>query len=246
MLVVGASASGVQLAEEIQRSGRQVTISVGRHTRLPRHYRGRDIMWWLGQSDVTGHGTEAATDLTSVKWQPSIQLVGRPESSNIDLGTLRDVGVRVVGRAIGIGGRVVHIDDDLGAMVHTAQARLERLLARIDASSLPTARRRSAGRKRLAFDASPATIDLAASGIRTVLWATGFKRDYRWLHVPVVDATGEIIHRRGITSAPGLFVTGLRFMRRWNPSFIDAVAADATELADDVACHLHAASRAAA
>jgi putative flavoprotein involved in K+ transport len=240
VLVVGASASGVQIAEEIQQSGRQVIISVGRHTRLPRHYRGRDIMWWLDRSDIVSQNAEAITDLAAARTLPSMQLVGRPEQTSIDLGTLRDIGVQVIGHAAGIRDGVLHVKHDLDEMVAAAQARLERLLARIDASAHAIGAPTEPWPARLAFKASPTTLDLAANGIRTVVWATGFRRNYRWLHVPVLDAAGEIIHLGGVTPSPGLYVLGLRFLRRWSPSFIDAVGADATALAADMERYLSA------
>jgi putative flavoprotein involved in K+ transport len=246
VLVIGASASGVQLAEEIQQSGRQVTISVGRHTRLPRHYRGRDIMWWLDRPGIVGQNAAAITDLAAARTLPSMQLVGRPDLTSIDLGTLRDIGVRVVGRAVGVRGSVLHINGDLDEMVGTAQARLERLLARIDQSAYAVGTPAEAWPARLAFEASPSTLDLEANGIQTVVWATGFKRNYRWLHVPVLDAAGEIIHLGGVTPSPGLYVLGLRFLRRWHPSFIDAVGADATALAADIERHLNTTTSVAA
>jgi putative flavoprotein involved in K+ transport len=245
-LIVGASASGVQLAEEIHRSGRPVTISVGRHTRLPRRYRGRDIMWWLDRPGIVGQGAEPTADVAAIRTQPSIQLVGRPEQTSIDLGTLRDIGVRVVGRAAGIRDAVLHVEDDLRETVGVAQVRLERLLSRIDASADAAGTAAEAWPAALTFEAAPGAIDLAGGDIRTVVWATGFRRNYRWLHVPVLDAKGEVIHRGGITPFPGLYVLGLRFLRRWNPSFIDAVAADTTELAAEVERHLRETARVAA
>jgi putative flavoprotein involved in K+ transport len=246
VLVVGASASGLQLAEEIQQSGRQVIISVGRHTRLPRLYRGRDIMWWLDRPGMVGQNAEATADLAAARSQPSMQLVGRPARTSIDLGTLRDIGVRVVGRAAGIRDGVLHINDDLAETVAAAQARLERLLARIDQSADAAGAPAEAWPAALAFEPSPTALDLEGNDIRTVVWATGFKRNYRWLHVPVLDAAGEVIHVGGVTPSPGLYVVGLRFLRRWNPSFIDAVGADAIELAADIERHLDQTTRVAA
>ena len=166
VLVVGASASGVQLAEEIQRSGRQVIISVGRHTRLPRLYRGRDIMWWLARSDKVAQSADATTDLAAARWLPSMQLVGRPERTNIDLGTLREVGVRMVGRAVGIREGVLHLDDDLAETVGAAQARLERLLARIDESADAACAPAEAWPAGLAFEASPTVLDLERNDVQ--------------------------------------------------------------------------------
>ena len=152
----------------------------------------------------------------------------------------------MVGRAVGIREGVLHLDDDLAETVGAAQARLERLLARIDESADAAGAPAEAWPAGLAFEASPAALDLERNDVRTVIWATGFKRNYRWLHVPVLDASGEIIHRGGVTPAPGLYVLGLRFLRRWNPSFIDAVAADATELAVEIERHLDETSSVAA
>jgi putative flavoprotein involved in K+ transport len=246
VLVVGASASGVQLADEIQRSGRQVTLSVGRHTRLPRLYRGFDIMWWLDQLCIAEHDAEAACDLRTAAMQPSMQLVGRPERSNLDLGVLRDLGVRLVGRAIGTADGVVHVKDDLAETVAASQARLERLLRRIDVLADAVEVPGEAWPAAVACDATPTTLDLAANRIRTVIWATGFKRNYSWLHVPVLDATGEIIHTGGVTPHPGLYVIGLRFLRRRDPSFLGAVAAEATELSVELHRHVSAKPRVAA
>ena len=238
VLVVGASASGVQLAEEIHWSGRPVIISVGRHTRLPRRYRGRDIMWWLGRSGRFGERAGTTPDPADACRQPSMQLVGRPDQTSIDIGTLREIGVRLIGRTVGIRDGVLHINDDLTETVAAAEARLERVLERIDSAADATGIPVEARPAGLRFDASPTSLDLAGNGIRTVVWATGFKRNYRWLHAPVLDAAGEIIHTGGVTPSPGLYVTGLRFLRRWNPAFIDAVTADAIELAAEVERHL--------
>ena len=203
-------------------------------------------MWWLDRPGIVGQGAEPTADVAAIRTQPSIQLVGRPEQTSIDLGTLRDIGVRVVGRAAGIRGAVLHVEDDLQETVGVAQARLERLLSRIDASADAAGTAAEAWPAALTVEATPGASDLAGDDIRTVVWATGFKRNYRWLHVPVLDAKGEIIHRGGVTPFPGLYVLGLRFLRRWNPSFIDAVAADTTELATEVERHLGQTARVAA
>jgi putative flavoprotein involved in K+ transport len=246
VLVVGASASGVQLAEEIQRSGRQVTFSVSRHTRLPRLYRTRDIMWWLDQYGILEDEAVSAEELAAARWQPSMQLVGRPERSNLDLRVLRDLGVQLVGRAAGINSGVVQLKDNLAEAVGDSHGRMERLLQRIDVFADALGAPAEPWPARFAVRPSPAALDLSANGIRTVIWATGFVRDYRWLHVPVLDAAGEIIHTGGVTPSPGLYVIGLRFLRRRDASFISAVSSDATELAMEIQAHLSAARPVAA
>lgn len=247
VLVVGASASGVQLAEEIHRSGRPVTLAVGRHTRLPRRWRGRDILDWMDRAGVLAERAEDVHDLAAARAQPSLQLVGRPDHASLDLGTLRAIGVRVVGRAAGIAGGRVLLRDDLAETTAAAQRTLERLLARIGPVAAAEGAPIEAPPPPLApFAPTPPAIDLAAEGIRTVLWATGFRRDYAWLRVPILDADGEIRHRGGLTPAPGLCVLGLRFLRRRNSNFLDGVGADAEALAAHLHAHLATSGRIAA
>lgn len=245
VLVVGASASGVQIAEEIHRSGRPVTLAAGRHTRLPRRWRGRDILDWMDRAGVLREGAEDVRDLAAARAQPSLQLAGR--NASIDLGTLRALGVRVVGRVAAIAGTRVMLRDDLAETTAAAQRTLDRLLARLgavaDAEGAPD---EPPPPPLEPFAPSPGQIDLAAEGIRTVVWATGFRRNYAWLRVPVLDAAGEIRHRGGVTPAPGLYVLGLRFLRRRNSNFLDGVGADAEALAAELHAHLATQRRVAA
>lgn len=247
VLVVGASASGVQIAEEIHRSGRPVTLAVGRHTRLPRRWRGRDILDWMNRAGVLEDRAQDMRDLAAARAQPSLQLVGRPDHASLDLGTLGAIGVRVVGRVEAINGSRIGLRDDLAETVGAAQQKLDRLLARLAL----TADEEGAPDERITpplppFPASPRAIDLCAEGIRTVVWATGFRRNYTWLRLPVLDAEGEIRHEGGLTPAPGLMVLGLRFLRRRNSSFLDGVGADAEYLADHMLAHLATRSHLAA
>jgi putative flavoprotein involved in K+ transport len=238
VLVVGASASGVQLAEEIQKSGRQVTLSVGRHTRLPRMYRGQDIMWWLDAQTTLEGDFATNTELKDARSQPSLQLVGRPAPAELNLGVLRDLGVRLVGRLRDIDCGVVRLNDDLRLNVAESHARMLRLLHRVDALADMDEAPAEAPPAPFEVPDTPATLHLADHRIQSVIWATGFRRDYRWLHVPVVDSCGEIIQTGGVTPSPGLYVTGIRFLRRRDASFIAAVAGDAVALAAEIHRHL--------
>ena len=239
VLVVGASASGLQLADELQASGRQVTLAVGRHIRLPRRYRDRDIMWWLDRTGILAKPTAKVADLAAARAEPSLQLVGSPEGRSLDLETLHAGGVRLLGRLAGIAGGKVSFAGDLVAATCAAQQRLQRLLARLDRTAtalqhtVPVEEVRS-----IVLTAPETTLDLERAGISTVLWATGFRRDYRWLDVPVLDAAGEIEHAGGITASPGLYVLGLNFMRRRNSSFIAGAGEDARELTTDILARL--------
>lgn len=233
-LVVGASATGLQLAAELHRSGRPVTLAVGRHVRLPRTYRGRDVMWWLDRSGILAAAGEDVAHLEAARRQPSLQLVGSPERRTLDLGVLQDMGVRLVGRVVSAEGDRVTFADDLASSLAEADARLARLLHRLDAHIASTGEDVPAPEPLRAIRPSqaPRSIDLRAAGIRTVLWATGYRRSYSWLKLPVLDERGELRHEGGVTAEPGLYVLGLQFLRRRNSSWLDGVGDDARALAD--------------
>jgi putative flavoprotein involved in K+ transport len=237
----------VQLADEIHASGRPVILAVGRHTRLPRVYRGRDILWWFDVMGIFDESLGDVFDPAVSRSQPSLQLVGRPDRATLDLPALRERGVRLVGRATGADAHRVFFADDLVAYTAAADARLARLIQRIDIFAGRTGLDGEVGPPEpfqpfLWPDPGPVEIDLGAVGIRTVVWATGFRRLYPWLHVPVLDARGEIRHVGGVTPFPGLYVIGLYFLRRRKSSFIDGVGRDAMEIATHLAAHLRVAA----
>jgi putative flavoprotein involved in K+ transport len=250
VLVVGASASGVQIAEELRRAGREVVLAVGRHVRLPRRYRGRDIMWWLDRAGILSDPVEDLPDPDAARSQPSFQLVGSSEGRTIDLGTLAASGVRLVGRVCDIADDAVRFAEDVHDHVETAERKLTRVLARIDrfvvdaGLSAETAPPEALAPVRV--EPAATRLDLREEGIATVVWATGYRRHYPWLQVPVLDGAGEIAHRGGITAQPGLVVLGLRLLRRRNSSFIDGVGRDAEELALHLLGHLATTRRLAA
>jgi putative flavoprotein involved in K+ transport len=241
VLVVGASATGIQLADEIHASGRRVTLSVGRHMRLPRRYRGRDILWWLDAMGVFDETLDEVFDREISRSQPSLQLIGRDDHASLDLSILQRRGVRMVGRALATDGSRVRFDDDFVAKTVASDSKLALLLRRIDefADTSGLAADVSAPESIEpcwpgAMDPTPETLDLRAEGIRTVIWATGFGRHYPWLHVPVLDAAGEIRHVGGVTPSKGLYVLGMHFQRRRKSAFIDGVGADAAEIAEHI------------
>ncbi len=245
VLVVGASSTGVQLADEIHASGRPVTLAVGRHTRLPRVYRGRDILWWLDAMGVFDESTADVFDLAASRAQPSLQLVGRPDRATLDLPALAARGVRLAGRVAAARGGRVFFDDDLVAHTVASDARLARLLQRVDVFAARTGLGVEPPEPFQPFlwpDPAPAEVDLRAEGIRSVVWATGFRRLYPWLKLPVLDARGEIRHEGGVTAFPGLYVIGLYFLRRRKSSFLDGVGQDAMDLTAHLAAHLRQAA----
>lgn len=238
VLIVGAAATGVQLAAEIQASGRPVTLAVSRHTRLPRRYRGHDIMAWFDAMGVLNQSVDSVPNLAGSRRAPSLQLVGSDDHRTLDLSALQSLGVRLTGRAVGVDGARMRFADDLAAHVRVAETRMADQLARIDAhirdrgidGALPAA----APMPAVEVPAAPHSLDLEAAGIRTVIWATGFTRRYPWLQVPVLDATGEIRQKGGVTPARGLYVIGQFFQTRRNSSFIDGVGVDARAIARHV------------
>lgn len=235
VLVVGASASGVQIADELRRAGRPVVLSVGRHARLPRRYRGRDILWWMDRAGVLGQRIDQVHDARSARRAPSLQLSGRGRPVGLD--ALAAGGVRLAGRLVAADGRRLSFADDLPATIGGAQARMERLLRTIDGYLA-----RRGGEDAGPADppppftarAGPAGLDLRRAGISTVIWATGYQPDYPWLRVPVLDRHGQIAQHRGVTGVPGLYVLGLKFLYRRNSSFVDGVASDARFVAAHV------------
>ncbi|MBM3526486.1 MAG: pyridine nucleotide-disulfide oxidoreductase [Alphaproteobacteria bacterium] len=247
VLVIGASASGIQIAEELHRSGRKVTLSVGRHTRLPRRYRGHDIFRWLDRLGMLDELPRDAAELERARQQPSLQLTGGSRRQ-MSLSALRDAGVRVVGRAASADATTMTFAGDLAATTADADERLKRLLERIDgsAASLGIQAAKPAPVASYVLDSPAAAIDFAGRGISTVIWATGYRRSYPWLALPVRDAHGEIAHEGGVTAAPGLYVMGLRWMRRRSSSFIAGTGRDAAELAQHVADYLERGRRIAA
>jgi putative flavoprotein involved in K+ transport len=238
VLVVGASASGAQLAEELADAGRKVTLAVGTHVRLPRRYRGKDILWWI---EMMG-GFLAEADPADEKKSPPPQLIGTPDHRTLDLGVLQKRGVRLVGRAVGVEGDLVRFADDIRQTTSAADAQLAQTLARIDEFALSIGLDPKIGPAeavpRIRPRPAPTEIDLHEEKIATVLWATGFRRSYPWLRVPVLDERGEIRHKGGVTDEPGLYVLGLRFQRRRNSNFIDGVGNDADELSRHLAQRL--------
>jgi putative flavoprotein involved in K+ transport len=242
VLVVGASATGLQLAEEIHRSGRPVLISAGEHVRMPRTYRGMDIFWWMDASGLLDERFDEVDDITRARNVPSPQLVGTPERTSLDLNALQDIGVGVRGRLGAIRDGTALFSGGLRNKCTLADLKMHRLLDTIDEWALASGfGPGDANDRPLATEVkdAPLTLDLASGQIRTIVWATGFRADYSWLEVPVLDHKGRVRHDGGVvTDAPGLYLIGTSFLRRRRSSFIHGAGYDAEELSEDLAAHL--------
>ena len=245
VLVVGASATGVQLAAEIKRSGRPVTLSVGEHVRLPRVYRGRDVLWWMDASGVWDQRYDEVDDLTRARRLPSPQLVGTPERSTLDLNALTALGVELVGKwAVLRDGRAL-FSGGLRNVFSLADLKMNRLLDTFDEWALTSGRDAEFDApERFAPTVPPDSgrlqVDLRSGEIRAVVWATGFRPDYGWLDVPVVDDKGHLRHDGGVVGSPGLYALGLPVLRRRKSTFIHGIEDDARAVIDHLAGYLAA------
>ena len=245
VLVVGASASGVQIADEIQRSGRPVTLAVGEHVRVPRVYRGRDIKWWMDASGVLDQRYDEMDDIVRARNVPSLQLAGYADRRTIDLNSLTAIGVKLVGRLAGINAEgKAQFSGSLRNVCALADLKMNRLLDTIDewatengrdGDAAPTHRFESTRVE----ESPPLLLDFNRQKIKTIIWATGFRPDYSWLHVPVLDHKGQIRHDGGVVAeSPGLYLMGLPFLRRRKSSLIDGVGDDARDLSSHLAGYL--------
>jgi putative flavoprotein involved in K+ transport len=248
VLVVGASASGVQIADELSRAGRDVTVAVGRHTRMPRRYRGLDTFWWLEKTGRLARTIDTTDDPVVARGEPSLQLVGHNDaerySQDLDLATLQSRGVRLVGRVREVHGHTVRLGDNLPASVAAADHKLHHFLNAVDeyVDRVGLTREVWAGARPRPVDlsATPDRLDLRAEGIGTVLVAAGYRPDHPWLRLPITAPDGSIRQQRGVTPAPGVYVVGQRFQHRRDSGFIDGARHDARAVVDHLLTGSHA------
>jgi putative flavoprotein involved in K+ transport len=247
VLVVGASASGVQISDELQRSGRQVTLAVGRHTRLPRTWRGRDIHWWLHRTGMLAQRTVELSNPEAAMREPAPQLAGRPDRADVDLASLQHAGIRLAGRLAAVEAGTLTFAEDLDRSISQADAKQRRVLDEIDAfaglvSHIPNETPRTVDLTRPA----PRRLSLRDDRIGTVIWATGYRRDFSWLKLLLHTPDGEIAHSDGVTLEPGVFALGFRLLRKRDSHFIGGVGTDAEAIAGEVSAFLGSRGRRAA
>ncbi|WP_317929516.1 NAD(P)/FAD-dependent oxidoreductase [Halioxenophilus sp. WMMB6] len=237
VLVVGAGSSGVQIADELQRSGRQVYLSVGPHDRPPRAYRKRDFVWWLGvlgewDAEAVKPGAEHVT----------IAVTGAQGGHTVDFRALGQQGITLVGRTQSFKEGVVTFQPDLVENVNRGDDNYfsyldaaDAYIARngLDLPEEPDARNRLADPECMLNPILE--LDLAAAGITTIIWATGFSQDFSWLQVNAFDANGKPAHQRGVSSEPGVYFVGLPWLSRRGSTFIWGVWHDAKHIAGHIA-----------
>jgi putative flavoprotein involved in K+ transport len=243
VLVVGASATGLQLAGEIHESGRPVTLSVGEHVRLPRVYRGRDIQWWMHAAGVLDEGIADVDDIVRARNLPSPQLVGSRKRQILDLNAMTDVDVKLVGRFMAVRDGVAMFSGSLKNVCALADLKMGRLLDTIDewaesSDQGDTFEPPERFERTRVDEKPPLTIDLAGEGFQTILWATGYRPDYSWLDIPVLDRKGKLVHDEGVVNAPGVYALGLPFMRKRKSSFIHGTEDDANHIVSHLSKYL--------
>ncbi|MFJ3772808.1 MSMEG_0569 family flavin-dependent oxidoreductase [Streptomyces sp. NPDC090075] len=237
VLVVGTGQSGCQIAEDLHLAGRQVHLAVGGAPRVARFYRGRDCVAWL---DDMGHYTkniDGFDDADAVRLRVNHYVTGRDGGRDIDLRAFARDGMRLYGRLTEVEGPVLEFADDLKTNLDHADAVAESIKdaidAHIEAVGIPApteARYRPVWQP----DDQPGTLDLTEAGVTSVVWATGFARDHRWIEIPAFDGRGYPMHRRGVGSVPGLYFLGLPWQYTWGSGRFEAVGRDAEFLADHI------------
>jgi putative flavoprotein involved in K+ transport len=237
VLVVGAGASGAQIAEELRRAGRVVLLSVGQHTRLPRRYRGQDLTWWFGALGLFHMTPEQRGP---IRVNPSI--TGAHGGHTIDFRRFAADGITLLGRIEAARAGLLDIAPGLAENLANGDAYYATFLDMLDAHV--------AGRG-LKLPDDPAAraslvdppcvtgpirqLDLGREGIRAVIWATGYGVDFDWIDIPVKDSRGEPVHRGGITGVPGLYFLGLQWLSKMHSAFLSGVGDDAADIADHIA-----------
>ena len=244
VLVVGASSSGTQIAHEVHKSGRPVTLSVGEHIRAPRVYRGKDLEWWMDVAGVLDERYDAIDDIARARRVPSLQLAGTPDRSTLDLNALTARGVKLVGRLAGItdDGKA-QFAGSLRNMCALSDLKMGRLLDLIDdwarANGLDGKVEPPCRLPPTRVEGSPPLgMDFGQAGIKTIIWATGYRPDHAWVEVPVFDRKGMIQHDGGVVCSPGLYLMGMQFLRRRKSALIDGAGDDARELSAHLAAYL--------
>jgi putative flavoprotein involved in K+ transport len=222
---------------------------VGEHVRMPRLYRGADIQHWMEAAGILDQRYDQVDDIVRARRVPSPQLIGTRERATLDLNLLRERGVNIVGRLVGVRDGVAQFSGSLRNHCAMADLKLTRLLDTIDTwiadndgHAMPAPERFEAT---YVEEKPRLTLDLESPPIGTVIWATGSRPDYSWLQVPALDRKGQLRHDGGVVAVPGIYALGLPFLRRRKSSFIHGAEDDVRELGEHLSAYLHRFSQAA-
>jgi putative flavoprotein involved in K+ transport len=234
VLVVGSGASGCQIGDELLRAGRTVFVSVSRHRRVPRCFRGRDVYWWL---ERMGRFAQTIDTFPGRRWPPSTVVTGVNGGYDVNVRQMAADGVRVLGRVVGASDGALAIARDANEVLDEADAAFSDYVAaaREFAAAnpdVPLAEEEPTGIAELpAAVAEVESFDLRRENVATIIWATGYHSDYAWLRIPVFDARGRPLQQRGVTQVPGLYFLGLHWMHTFKSGLFSGVGSDAQYLA---------------
>ncbi|MGQ7296367.1 MSMEG_0569 family flavin-dependent oxidoreductase [Quadrisphaera sp. KR29] len=240
VLVVGSGQSGAQIAEDLHLAGREVHLALGSAPRVARRYRGRDCVAWLHDMGVYDVGIEAHAGGLSKRESTNHYVTGRDGGRDIDLRAFARDGMRLHGRLESVHGTHLRFARTTAASLDAADAVAESIKDDIDGwiarqgIDAPTEARYTPVWRPPAPEDEDVDLDLRAAGVTAVVWAVGFRADFRWVQVGVFDGTGAPTHRRGVTAVPGLHFLGLPWLHTWGSGRFAGVARDAEHLAEQV------------
>ena len=237
VLVVGSGNSGCQIVDELLRGGRRVFFAIGRHSRAPRRYRGRDVIWWyenLGRFDVN------IDTFPGRKHPPTSIMTGIDGGYDLDPARLGHAGATLVGRVLGISDGTLAVADDVEELLAAADKSYAGFIAAADALA-------DSPRMRIEFQPKDGEaplptyhaggirkLDLRNENISTIIWASGYGYSFDWLKLPIIDGNGIPVHQRGVTASPGVYFLGLHWMHTFRSAILSFVGRDAAYLADHI------------
>ena len=238
VLVIGSGASGCQIADELVEAGRHTYLSVGRHQRAPRRYRGRDAFWWRRELGVLD---QTAAEVSPERRLPPPLVTGVHGGYDVDLRQSAARGLSLLGRLHGIADGRLHFANDLETNLHAGDQSWKEFVSKIDAHVARTgldvedvSDKQGASARVAAL--SRTRLDTREERIGTVIWATGYKFDFGWIELPeVFDAGGAPVHRRGVTETAGLYFLGLPWLHKRKSTFLAGVGEDAAHVAASIA-----------
>ncbi|MFJ5696972.1 NAD(P)-binding domain-containing protein [Arthrobacter sp. NPDC093139] len=238
VLVVGSGASGCQIADELLQAGRRVYLSVSRHRRAPRRFRGRDVFWWL---EALGRFAQTIDSFPARQYPPATVVTGVNGGYNVNVRQLAADGVSVLGRVIGASGRNLAVQANANQVLDDADQAYTGFLSAarqfISDNAMEEWLDQEEPEEPVHFPAVEEvdSLNLAREGIYTIIWATGYAYDFDWVKIPVFDDRGRPIQQRGVTAVPGLYFLGLHWMHTFKSGLLSGVGADAEFLADHMA-----------
>jgi putative flavoprotein involved in K+ transport len=242
VLVVGTGNSGCQIADELLHSGRRVFLSVSRHSRAPRRYRGKDIIWWyeeLGRFDVN------VDTFPGRKYPPTSIMTGINGGYDLDPSRLGAAGAVLLGRILGANGGVLALSDDTEKLLAAADQSYMAFIEAADRFSDTSAKH---------FELDPAeppaslprhnlsdirALDLHREDIRSIIWANGYGFNFDWVKLPILDDNGVPIQQRGVTICSGVYFIGLHWMHTFRSAILSFVGRDASYIAEHMDCLAH-------